>query len=102
MMRRWASAVVCSRSMASVAKLTAVSKPKQLVVPTMSLSIVFGTPDQRDALLVELVGDGQRAVAADADERVELHGLEHLHDAVGVVERPVRRDDRLGETGCRD
>ena len=30
--------------MASVAKLTAVSKPKQLVVSTMSLSIVLGTP----------------------------------------------------------
>ncbi len=30
--------------MASVAKVTAVSKPKQFVVPTMSLSIVLGTP----------------------------------------------------------
>ena len=30
--------------MASVAKLTAVSKPNVLVVSTMSLSIVFGTP----------------------------------------------------------
>jgi hypothetical protein len=33
MMRRCASAVVCSRSIDSVAKLTAVSNPKQLVVP---------------------------------------------------------------------
>ena len=31
-------------SIASVANATAVSKPKQFVVPTMSLSIVFGTP----------------------------------------------------------
>ncbi len=44
MIRLCASAVVCRRSMASVANATAVSKPKQLVVPTMSLSIVFGTP----------------------------------------------------------
>jgi hypothetical protein len=44
MIRRCASAVVCRRSIASVAKLTAVSKPKQLVVPKMSLSIVLGTP----------------------------------------------------------
>ena len=44
MMRRCASAVVWSRSMASVAKLTAVSNPNELLVPTMSLSIVFGTP----------------------------------------------------------
>ena len=42
--RRCASAVVCSRSIASVANATAVSNPKQFVVPTMSLSIVFGTP----------------------------------------------------------
>ena len=57
--------------------------------------------DERDALLVELVRDRQRAVAADADERVELHLLEHLHDAVGVVEGALGRDDRLGETDCR-
>ena len=96
-MRRCASAVECSRSIASVAKLTAVSKPKQLVVPTMSLSIVFGHADERDALLVELVRDGQRAVAADADQRVELHLAEHLDDAIAVVEGALRGDDRLGE-----
>ena len=38
------SAVVCSRSMASVAICTAVSKPKVMSVPARSLSIVFGTP----------------------------------------------------------
>ena len=53
--------------------------------------------DQTHAPLVELVGDSQRAVAADADERVELHLLEHLHHAVGVVEGAVRRFDRLRE-----
>ena len=38
------SAVVCSRSMASVAICTAVSKPNVMSVPPRSLSIVFGTP----------------------------------------------------------
>ena len=44
-MTRWcASAVVCSRSSASVAIIRAVSKPKVTSVPPMSLSIVLGTP----------------------------------------------------------
>ena len=95
MMRRCASAVVCSRSMASVANATAVSKPKQLVVPTMSLSIVLGTPTIGMPRHAELVGDGERAVAADDDERVEPHLVEHLDDAVGVVAacRPTSRSD---------
>ena len=42
--RLWLSAVVCRRSMASVATCTAVSKPKVTSVPPRSLSIVFGTP----------------------------------------------------------
>ena len=42
---RWCdSAVVCRRSIASVAMLTAVSKPKVKSVPDRSLSMVFGTP----------------------------------------------------------
>ena len=42
---RWCdSAVVCSRSIASMAMLTAVSKPKVKSVPLRSLSIVLGTP----------------------------------------------------------
>ena len=42
---RWCdSAVVCSRSIASVATCTAVSKPNVMSVAPMSLSIVFGTP----------------------------------------------------------
>ena len=44
MMRLCASAVVCSRSIASAANETAVSNPKHVVVPTMSLSMVLGTP----------------------------------------------------------
>ena len=42
--RSWDSAVVCSRSMASVAICTAVSKPNVSSVPSMSLSMVLGTP----------------------------------------------------------
>ena len=42
--RLWLSAVVCSRSIASVAICTAVSKPNVRSVPPRSLSIVFGTP----------------------------------------------------------
>src|SRR6266545_395924 len=53
--------------------------------------------DQWYALLVELVRDGQRPIAADADERVESHLLEHLHDTVAIVERAVWRDDRFDE-----
>ena len=42
---RWCdSAVVCSRSIASIAMFTAVSNPKVKSVPERSLSIVLGTP----------------------------------------------------------
>ena len=97
MIRLWASAVVCSRSMASVANATAVSKPKQLVVPTMSLSIVLGTPTIGMPRELNSMGDGERAVAADHDERAEAHLVEHLDDAVGVVARAVRGFDRVRE-----
>jgi hypothetical protein len=42
--RWWASAVECSRPIASVATSTAVWKPKVTSVARRSLSIVFGTP----------------------------------------------------------
>ena len=101
MMRLCASAVVCSRSIASVANATAVSKPKQLVVPTMSLSIVFGTPTIGMPAQAELVRDRQRAVAADRRQRIEAHLVEHLDDAIGVVAACLRTS-RLGtRTGCR-
>ena len=63
----------------------------------MSLSIVLGTPTSGMPRRVELVGDRQRAVAADDDERVERHPLEHLDDAIGIVAGAVGRADRLGE-----
>ena len=69
---RWCdSAVVFSRSRASVATPTAVSKPKVTSVEAMSLSMVFGTPTMgRPAS--ESSGRGlQGALAADRDDRVE-------------------------------
>ena len=42
--RSWLSAVVCSRSSASVAQATAESNPKVIKVPSRSLSMVLGTP----------------------------------------------------------
>ena len=59
----------------------------------MSLSIVLGTPTIGIAALAELVRDLERAVAADDDERAELHLVEHLDDAVRVVLRPFGRRD---------
>ena len=44
MTRSWLSAVVCKRSIASVAICTAVSNPNVTSVAPRSLSIVFGTP----------------------------------------------------------
>ena len=41
--------------------------------------------DDRDAQLAELVGDRQRAVAADDDQRVEPQPAEDLEDAIRVV-----------------
>ena len=77
--------------MASVAICTAVWKPNVTSVPTMSLSIVFGTPTiGSPRFVVQLAGDGQRAVAADDDQPVEPElgeGLLHPLDAVGVVVR---------------
>ncbi len=42
MIRWWLCAVECNRSMASVAISMAVAKPKDVSVPWMSLSMVFG------------------------------------------------------------
>jgi hypothetical protein len=71
--RSWLSAVVWSRSIASVAICTAVLNPNVMSVPTMSLSIVLGTPTTASRARCELAGDAQRPVAADHDETVEAH-----------------------------
>ena len=57
--------------MASVAVLTAVSKPKVAWVPQTSLSIVFGTPTTGMPLAQRSWAMLQAAVAADRDERID-------------------------------
>src|SRR6185437_2909568 len=71
MTRLWASAVVCSRSMASVAMLTAVSNPKQTSVPFRSLSMVLGTPTPgtpawMSALVTDCVSSPPMAMSASS------------------------------------
>jgi hypothetical protein len=53
--------------------------------------------DDGDAAMIEPVGDRQRAIAADDDQRVEAHLVKHLDDAIGVVADAFRRGDRIGE-----
>ncbi|MGC4082396.1 MAG: hypothetical protein QM736_09890 [Vicinamibacterales bacterium] len=53
--------------------------------------------DERNPLLKELVRDAERAVAADADQRVEPHLLEHLDDTIRVVARAFGCLDGIGE-----
>ena len=85
MTRSWLSAVVCSLSIASVAVLTAVSKPKVTWVPTTSLSMVLGTPTTGSPFFQQVVRDLQAAVAADGDQRVEAAGAERRDQVVGAV-----------------
>ena len=71
MTRSCDSAVVCRRSIASIAICTAVSNPKVSSVPDRSLSIVFGTPTTLHAGSNELGRHTQRVLAADGDQRVD-------------------------------
>ena len=65
--------MVCSRSIASVAICTAVSKPNVMSVPPRSLSIVFGTPSTGSAVLAVQAGGGaERVLAADGDQPLEV------------------------------
>ena len=69
---RWCdSAVVCSRSMASMAMLTAVSKPKVKSVRGEIVVDRLGHADDVDAQVGELRGDAQGVLAADRDQRVD-------------------------------
>ena len=61
--------------MASVAIVTAVSKPKVMTVPDRSLSMVLGTPTTGMPFSAKPVGDAQRAVAADGDQGVDAEAL---------------------------
>jgi hypothetical protein len=53
--------------------------------------------DEGDPALRELVRDGERAVAADANERVEPQLVEHVDAALRVVARAVARFDGIEE-----
>src|SRR3972149_6273737 len=100
MTRSWLSAVVCSLSIASIAVLTAVSNPNEVIVPLTSLSIVFGTHPTRSPLRAEPLRDLEGAVAADRDERVDAEVarvLEQLVGAVHFLECSVRLLHRIAE-----
>src|SRR5215213_4001481 len=89
---RWCdSAVVCSRSMASMAMLTAVSKPKVKSVPERSLSIVLDLLDtalDRERVRPARAQDGASAREDAAHLRdAEVHGLS-LERALPAVAIP--------------
>jgi len=89
MIRRWASSV--GRKAHRCIEAEAARRADDIVVDC------FRHPDKRDAFLVELVRDCERSVAADAHERVKSSLLEHLHHAIGVIERSLRGGNRFGE-----
>ena len=78
--RLWLSAVVCRRSIASVATCSAVSNPNVTSVAPRSLSIVFGTPITGRPSVGQPVGDAERVLAADRDQTVEPVALERGAD----------------------
>ena len=65
------SAVVCRRSIASVAICTAVWKPNVKSVPGEVVVDRLGHADDVDARLGELAGHAERVLAADRDQRVD-------------------------------
>ncbi len=89
--RSWLSAVVCKRSIASVAICTAVWKPNVKSVAERSLSIVFGTPTTRIPSPRKLVRDTERVLAADRDHarrcRRARTRREHARRSVVGLER---------------
>ena len=97
MIRLCDSAVVAIRSSASVAIVTAVSKPKVMSVPGMSLSIVFGTPTTRSPSSRECERSAQRAVAADHDHGVDAVRLDRRPDAGVALAVDVRVASRRAE-----
>ena len=97
--RWWDSAVVCSRSIASIAMLTAVSKPNVKSVPDRSLSIVLGTPTTltpRSASLVATPRVSSPPIAISASHAVGRKVVLDLLDAALDRERvgARRAEDR--------
>ena len=100
MTRSWDSAVVCSRSIASVAVCTAVSNPNVTSVADRSLSIVLGTPTTSGALArrasAATPSVSSPPIAISASMRSPAQRVEHPRDAVVGLERvrPARAEDR--------
>ena len=96
---RWCdSAVVCSRSIASVAMLTAVSKPKVKSVPERSLSIVFGTPTTctpRSASLVATPRVSSPPIATSASTPSRARFSLILSTPFSIVNGLVREEPRM-------
>ena len=96
---RWCdSAVVCSRSIASIAMFTAVSNPKVKSVPERSLSIVFGTPTTltpRSASLVATprVSSPPMAISASTPLAARLSLI--LSTPFSILNGLVREDFRI-------
>ena len=99
--RSWLSAVVCSRSMASVAICTAVWKPNVKSVAARSLSIVFGHAHHGDARLVGQPGrHAEGVLAADRHQRVDALAAQRLEHAGGTVVGLERVGARRAEDGA--
>ena len=96
--RWWDSAVVCSRSMASVAMLTAVSKPKVKSVPDRSLSMVFGTPTTstpRSASLVATPSVSSPPIATRASTPAEARLSLIRSTPPSILNGLVREEPRM-------
>ena len=79
MTRSWLAAVVCRRSSASVAQATAESKPNVNSVPRDRCRSSWARP-RPECRVRTLLGDAQRAVAADGDKRKQtqrFHSVSH-------------------------
>ena len=89
--RSWLSAVVCRRSIASVAICTAVVKPNVMSVPTMSLSMVFGTPTigrpRSSTSMLATVSEPLPPMTTSASRPMSANVVGDLLRAVGVVVR---------------
>ena len=104
MMRWWLCAVLCSRSIASVAMPSAVSKPNVTSVSATSLSIVLGRVMTLRPVLHQVKGVLLRAAAAEADQHVEVMLVVVLDDDVGHVHGLAadRHAVRLVAAGAED
>ena len=85
MMRRCNSAVLCSRSIHSVAKLTAVLKPNVSVVDSKIVVNGLGHSHNAETFFVQLIGDGEAVVSTDGNKSVDLVIAEPLKHLIGTV-----------------